>query len=355
MSTLTINPNLNLSVNTKINEDKRSPYSDKSPNISESPVSPSDILKKTCLLDNLMDISKIKISEHDRNLTDNEILAKICPNLNYRESSTIHTLGIILSVVISNYNIDGLKIILTNCKTKFIISKLSENLIDNLVFIMENMNDLLGVLQTKYKKTDKTVLPIKYNIYNTNSIIEIRKQKLNNITLTEKECEDKVVLCKHMINCKLNSLRTLNNYMNWADRYEQTIHKLYKFAFLFDIPEMVLMIYKGLPCTRIQYPKLLEYTLASGAYYCFKYFEFSFSHLLNIKYNSIIEDLNKLNDSEFEKSRSLICEVCRYHLAYVIRYQTLIDYCKHKLNISTNIVNYGEQELQIKEQWYLTK
>jgi hypothetical protein len=352
MSTLSINPSL--TINTNLG-DKRSPYANKSPSTSESPISPSEILKKTCLLDNLVDISKIKISESDRNLTSNEFLSKFCPKLNYNNGSTIYTLGIILTVVIDDYNVEGLKIILTNCKTKFIISKLSENLIDNLVIIMENMNDLLAVLQTKYKTIGNSLLPIKYNIYNTNSIQEIKKQKLNNINLTKKECEDKIILCKHMINLKLNSLRTLSNYMNWADRHELTVHRLYKFAFLFDIPEMVLMIYKGLPCTRIQYPKLLEYTLSSGAYNCFKYFEFSFSHLLNISYNSLLEDLNKLNISECEKSNSAICEVCRYHFAYVIRYQILIDYLKNKLKINNNVVTYTEQELKIKEQWFLTK
>ena len=352
MSTLTVNPSLTINTNLA---DKRSPYSNKSPSSSQSPISPSDILKKTCLLDNLMDINNIKISENDRNLTDNEILAKICPYLNYKESSTIHTLGVILTVAINNYNVEGLKIILTNCRTKFIISKLSENLIDNLVLIMENMNDLLGVLQTKYKKIDKSVLPIKYNIYNTNSIQEIRKQKLKNINLTETECEHKITLCKHMINLKLNCLRTLNNYINWADRYELTVHRLYKFAFVFDIPEMVLMIYKGLPCTRIQYPKLLEYTIASGSYNCFKYFEFSFSHLLNISYKSLLEDLNKLNVSEWDKSNSALSEVCRYHFAYVIRYERLIDYLKHKLSMQSNIVKYNEKELKMKEQWFLRK
>ncbi len=355
MSTLTINPNLNLKVNTKINKDKRSPYANKSPSMSESPISPTEILKKTCLLDNLMDISKIKISEYDRNLTDNQILDKVCPQLNYHNDNVTYTLGVILTIVVNSYNVEGLKIILTNCKTKFIISKLSENLIDNLVIVMENMNDLLAVLQTKYKTIGNSILPIKYNIYNTNSVQEIKKQKLNNINLTKKECEDKIILCKHMINLQLNSLRTLSNYMNWANRHELTVHRLYKFAFLFDIPEMVLMIYKGLPCTRIQYPKLLEYTLSSGAYNCFKYFEFSFSHLLSISYKSLLEDLNKLSISECEKSNSAVCEVCRYHFAYVIRYQILLDYLKNKLNIPSNIVNLSDQELKIKEQWFLTK
>lgn len=344
-----------LTINTKLNDDKRSPYTNKSPSMSESPISPNEILKKTCLLDNLMDISKIKISEHDRNLTENEILAKICPKLNFYNESTIHTLGMILSVVVNNYNLDGLKIIITNCKTKFIISKLSETLIDNLVIIMENMNDLLAVLQIKYKKIGNSILPIKYNIYNSNSIVQIKKQQLKNINLTQKEIEDKIILCKYMINLQLNSLRTLNNYMNWADRHEITIHKLYKFAFLFDIPEIVLLIYKGLPCTRIQYPKLFEYTLSSGAYNCFKFFEFSFSTLLNINYNSIIEDLNKLSLSEWNKSNSASCEVCRYHLAYVIRYHILIDYLKNKLNIPSTVVNYTEHDLKTKEYWFSVK
>jgi hypothetical protein len=356
----------NLTINTNISPvndtfDKRSPYhknyKKRSPSTSESPISPTDILIRTCLLDTLLDDSSIKL-DTVKTMTDNDLLRMICPTLNFKDDTIVHTVGVIMSILVKNYNFEGLKIILTSCKQKFIVSKLSEVVIENILLVMKNMYDLLSIIQNVYKLTyESGIIPIYYNSTSNTASTNVK----NNNKLSLKECNNNLEICKYMILIQLNFLRTLSNYGNWADRYYINVQKCYDFAFLFDNPNMVLMIYKSLPCTRVQYPKLLEYTLYYGSYNCFKFFETSYFHLIaNINYQSLIDDINKLSTEDYKKSNTKSNEIFRYHFAYVVRRQSLLDYLKAKLNIK--YIDYNEITImtetevsKVRENWFSHK